>query len=136
MADFTIVLSREDWMRMERKLGHLGAHGKVINILQMIITFAKDNPDLQLEVIRQRLSISRIAMKKYATLLGILNDTDAEEEVAVVMESSLDDILLPLIQGNKPIPLTRLARQYGVSTSLVIDRMKTLQLQVGATEVL
>ncbi|MCY0876259.1 MAG: hypothetical protein OWT28_08330 [Firmicutes bacterium] len=134
MADFTIVLSREDWMRMERKLGHLGAHGKVINILQMIITFAKDNPDLQLEVIRQRLSISRIAMKKYATLLGILND--AEEEVAVVMESSLDDILLPLIQGNKPIPLTRLARQYGVSTSLVIDRMKTLQLQVGATEVL
>jgi len=134
VADFAIVLSRDEWSRVERKLSTIGAHGKIINIMQLIITYAKDNPDLQLEVIRQRLSISRNAMRKYATLLGILSEDSVEEQVAVTDVGLLEDTLRPLVAAGKPIPVTKLARQHGVSVSHVYDSMKALMEQLGKLE--
>lgn len=131
MSDFAIVLSPEDWNRIERKLSSIGAHGKIVNILQLIITYAKDNPDLQLEVIRQKLSISRTAMKKYATLLGILTEDHATEQIAAAAPGNLEDVLRPLVEAGKPIALTKLAQQYGVSTSHVYDRIRLLKEQVS-----
>lgn len=134
VADFAIVLSRDEWSRVERKLSTIGAHGKIINIMQLIITYAKDNPDLQLEVIRQRLSISRNAMRKYATLLGILSEDSVEEQVAVTDAGLLEDTLRPLVASGKPIPVTKLAQQHGVSVSHVYDSMKALMEQLEKSE--
>lgn len=127
MSDLLFVGTREDWEKIQRRLPSIGAHGKVINSLHLIVNFALNNPDLQLEVIRKRLSISRAAMKKYAELLGILKP-DTEEELTM-QDGTLLEELQPLVKSGVPIPLTRLARQYGVSVSYVYDKMRELMAE-------
>jgi len=133
MYDVHFVAPKSDWERIERKLAGIEAHGKVINSLHLIVRFAIDNPELQLDVIRQRLSISRAAMKKYAELLGIAG---VEDDVAVTSEEdgTLVEELTPLVVADGPIPMTQLAQRYGVSTSYVFDRLREIKSRLDAEE--
>lgn len=130
MSDLTFVLSHEEWMRIQRRLPSVPAHGKVINSLQLIISFALNNPDLQLEVIRQKLSISKTAMKKYSDLLDLLRDSGTERAVPTD-SAQLNSDLEPLVRKGLPIPLTKLAQKHGVSVSFVQDRMKEMMAAVA-----